>query len=551
VESIGRLIPVVWLVLLLAACEGGAAGGGDTDTGTETETETETDEWDPRFDPFVAALLQDLAASDAYGVSAAVMEDGVVTFAAAFGSKDPDGAEPLTPDTLMQIGSTTKQLTATALLRKVEDGAVTLDATLEEVLPALEFALDGTWDDQITLHHLLSHQGGLVDFILGSVSSEDDALAGFGYGGFAQQAYLMNPPGAFWNYSNPNFALAGLVTESLDTRPWPDIVLEDVFAPLGMDRTFPRKSEVEADGDFALSYGLGLDDLATGIPGPVAMEDVPDPAFDRPAGFVWTTPTQMMRWARFLRDGDPAVLADDLRAELTAEQVDTLYGAGTMFYGYGLFVERGYWTLDGDWYELPVWEHGGNTLSFSHIFYVLPEQGFAVAICSSAYGTDFSASLDAAITTLVELPQPTPGPEYVIDPAKFDGHVGAYLDPYNVGEVIITREGDALFVGMPTLEAYGYDVEPALEVISSDIFLAYIDGEPYDITFVRAAAEGLSTYVRNRSYVATRVEAEGEGLPRPPPTRAEVERWMVRSRLEPAPPCLRQPRSPLSTARGR
>jgi CubicO group peptidase (beta-lactamase class C family) len=516
----------------------------DIDSDSDTDTDTDTDTWDPEFDAFVAALLGDLEASEAFGVSAAVMQDGVVTFAHAFGYKDPNGLDPLTPDTLMQIGSTTKQMTAVALLRKVEQGLVSLDDTLEETLPDLEFNLDGTWDDQVTIHHLLSHQGGFVDWIPWDGSADDSELADTTYGTFDNELFLMNPPGAFWNYSNPNFILAGLVTETLDTRPWPDIMIEDIFGPIGMDRTFLRKTEVEADGDFALSYGLGIDDIMTGAEGPVTMEDMPDPGWARPAGLVWTTPTQMMTWVEFIMDGDPAVLSDALRAEITAEQVDTLYAVGTMFYGYGMFVERGYYAFNGNWYEMPVWEHGGNTLSFSHLFYILPEQKFAVAVCSSAYATDFYTSIDAAITTLVDLPDPSEGPEYEVDPAEFDRHVGVYNDQWNVGEMTITRDGDTLFVEMPLLTKLGYDITPELVVVSSDIFYLYIDGTPYDITFIPLAAGGPSQYARNRAFVTTRVDERYKTKPKHVPSEKDVARWMRRARLFPTPLPRARPRFP-------
>ncbi|MDD5308830.1 MAG: serine hydrolase, partial [Deltaproteobacteria bacterium] len=528
----------ILLAALCGAC--GSEGGSDADASTDTpgdggaDTDT-TGDSDPRFDAFVEALRADLAASTAYGVSAAVMEDGVVTFAQAFGSKDPDLALPLTPGTLMQIGSTTKQMTAVALLRKVEDGLVSLDDTLEETLPEMEFTKDAAWDDQITLRHLLSHQGGLVDWTLGDVSSDDAALASYLYGAFAEQAYLMSPPGAFWNYSNPNFALAGLVTEALDTRPWPDIMRDDVFGPLGMPRTFARKTEVEADGDYALSYGLGLDDLTTGAVGPVSMDQMPDPAGDRPAGFVWTTPTQMMAWARFIMDGDPDVLSDALRGEITTAQVDTLFGAGSMSYGYGMFVETGYYALNGEWYEMPVWEHGGATMSFSHVFYILPDSRFAVAICSSAYEADFSRSLDAAITTLVDLPEPTAAPKYEIDPAQFDRHVGTYTDPWNVGDMVITRQGDTLLADMPAMASYGYTVRPELEPLSSDIFYMYIDDTPYDITFIPLTAGGPSQYARNRAFVTTRVPDAAPAAPTLPlASREDVARLLRQARMEPS-----------------
>jgi CubicO group peptidase (beta-lactamase class C family) len=518
-----------------AACSDDSSGGGDagTDADTDTDGDTDTDTGcDPRFDDLLAALEADLEDSTAYGVSMAVMEGGEVTCAQALGSKDPDGEVPLTAETLMQIGSTTKQMTAVALLRNVEAGQVALDDTLEEVLPLMEFTLDETWDDQVTLHHLISHQGGFYDYIPWDGPADDTELADWTYGAYADEFWLMAPPGAFWNYSNPNFVFAGLVSEELDDRAWSDIMVEDLFEPLGMDRTFLRKAEVEQDGDYALSYGLGKDDLYTGIQGPVEMEMMPDPGWARPAGLVWTTPTQMTAWADFLMNGDPDVLGDELRAEVTAEQVDTLFFVGNMHYGYGVFVERGYLTLDGEWYELPVWQHGGNTLSFSNFFYALPEQDFAVAICASGYAVDFSRSVDAAITTLVDLPEPSAPPEYTFDPAALDDHVGTYTDPHNVGDMIVTREGDALFVEMPTLDAYGYDVTPELETVSSSIFMLYLDGYAYDLTFVPETEGEPSTWVRNRLFVTTRVD---EATARRQPTLTEVERALSRARLEPSP----------------
>jgi CubicO group peptidase (beta-lactamase class C family) len=346
----------------------------------------------------------------------------------------------------------------------------------------------------------------------------------------------MAPPGAFWNYSNPNFVFAGLISEELDDRYWPDIMVEDVYAPLGMDRTFLRKAEVEADGDYAISYGLGVDDLFTGIPGPVEMDMMPDSGWVRPAGLAWTTPTQMMDWAAFLMHGDPDVLADELRAELMAEQVDTLYLVGNMHYGYGLFVHRGFLTMDGAWHETPVWEHSGGTTSFTNQFYVLPEYDFAVAVCASAYSVDFSHSVDVAVTSLVDLPDESPPPEYEFDPAVLDRHVGTYTDPYNAGDFVFTREGDSLLIAAPDLEGYGYDVTPELDAISSYIFVMYLDGYPYDLTFIPLTEGGDSHYMRTRPFAATRVDqTKGAADARPHASREDLERLLLRTRFEPTP----------------
>ncbi|HSW59154.1 MAG TPA: serine hydrolase domain-containing protein, partial [bacterium] len=142
----------------------------------EDEITNDEDTENPLLDPFITALKADLEKSKALGVSASVMKGGKIIFSKSFGYKDVARKTPLTPETLMQIGSTTKQMTATALLKKVEEEKVTLENTINDVLPDLEFKLDETWDDSITIHHLLSHQGGFYDWIPWDYMPEDDML---------------------------------------------------------------------------------------------------------------------------------------------------------------------------------------------------------------------------------------------------------------------------------------------------------------------------------------------------------------------------------------
>lgn len=532
----------VALAALMAWATGCPTGGevfwGDDDDATGDDDDTTGDDgWDPRFDTLVEVAEAELAASSAPGLSVAVMEAGEITFARGFGTLAPDGAgggdEPVTATTLFQIGSTTKMMTATALLQKVEAGDVSLDATLAEALPDLEFALGPDWNDQVRVEHLISHQGGFADYIDWEGSSDDEDLADFSYGFFADFLWLMNPPGVFWNYSNPNFSLAGLVTEEVDDRPWPDLLVDDVLLPLGMDRTYLRKEEVEDDGDYAESFGWGSPtDLAMHH---VTMDDIDDAAWARPAGLAWSTPSQMVHFADFLMHGDTDVLGDDLRLEMVAEQVNTLWYMDEIHYGYGVFVDRGVMDSLGGYHVTPVYEHGGNTLSFTSILYALPEHDVAVSILSSAYGTGFYGTLEAALQAAAEMGDPVEAPEYTIDPDRFDDHVGTYLDAYNVGEIIVTREGDDLRIEMPDLDSYGYNVAPELVPVSSDLFYVIIDGGYYDLTFIPEEEGGRSTYARNRAFVGIREEIEPDAGVRAPVERAAIERALAPSPLSPLP----------------
>ena len=270
------------VVLVLAACTESDPEGDDdgpngqypdftptTDTGTESPAQVIRD---PRFDG--VALILDQELNDQVfgtGVSIAVREHGVLTWAEGFGTADPEGDVPVTPDTLFQIGSTTKHMTSALVLQQVEAGALALEDTVATALPDVWLEDDPTWADAATLELLLSHQGGVLDYIDWSATSADDHLATWHEGFFKNTHWANNPPGAFWNYSNPNFTVAGLAAEAHDPlgRFWPDMIVEDLFLPLGMEATVARIADVEEP--YALSTGV---DLSSYQFGPLAMEDM-------------------------------------------------------------------------------------------------------------------------------------------------------------------------------------------------------------------------------------------------------------------------------------
>jgi CubicO group peptidase (beta-lactamase class C family) len=494
-------------MLLLLACVRTDDGSSD-DTAADTASTGDTSAPDPRFDALRAAVLADIEANYASGASVAVLDHGRVIYAEGFGSADPEADVPVTPTTLFQIGSNSKMYTAAAMLRLVDAGTVALDDTVADYVPemVLKDGVAGPSDPgAITLHHLLTHQGGFTDAVDWAGSSADAELDTYWSQTYGRSYGLQSTPGAFWNYSNPNFGVAGLIEERVDARgrAWPDIISEDILAPLGMDRTFTRKADVEEDGDYALSYGYKS--TLNGLVGPtrVPMEKVTDPASVRPAGMIWSTPSQLMMYADFLMHGNTDVLSDASRAALTGEQVNTLYAEGQQWYGYGIFIDRSFSMPDGI-HERPLWEHGGNTLSMTCSWYVLPEQDWGIAILSNGYGDNFGASVAAGLETLADV-----GPAVAVDPPDIDtarlaDFEGSYQAQSNVGAVVITRDGDGLRATFPDLDAVGYPYDPVLQPYSTTIWLVTFDGVQYDLTFVGEEGQP-ATWIRNRAFAAVRV----------------------------------------------
>ncbi len=95
------------------------------------------------------------------GLALAIVKDQEVIYAKGFGvTSVEDGGLPVTPQTLFRIGSTTKPLTGTAVMRLVEDGKLNLDRPVREYVDWLTFSEEGAID-RVTLRMLMSHTAGL------------------------------------------------------------------------------------------------------------------------------------------------------------------------------------------------------------------------------------------------------------------------------------------------------------------------------------------------------------------------------------------------------
>lgn len=497
--------------LSLAAC-----GGGDappSDASVQADLGPDAGPVDRRFARIAAAVRGDIESNNATAASVAVWLDGEIVWVGGFGRIAPDGRAP-GEHTLFMIGSDTKKIAAMSLLRRVAAGDATFDTKVSEILPTLEMARAPEFTES-TIRELLSHRSGIMDGVEDTRTTTDEKLRAYAFGTFASTYVSLAPHGVFWNYSNPGFSIAGLLDEQLSGRPWADVVRDEVFVPLGMTRTVARK--VDVDEDHAI--GVGLDRQSDTSIAEVSFDDTWEAAFTRPAGLVWSTPSDQMRLAEFLVEGDDDVLPDALREEMTNAQTP-LYPDLPGDYGFGLFLGRGL-SLGTDWYDVEVWRHGGNTLTHTSTFYVLPEQRFAISILSNGFQDDFSESVATAIDALVDLPSPVARPEPPFDASSLDALVGTYVDERNVGELMISREGDSLRVDAPELDEAGVPYDHALTSQSTRVWLMRVQGTVLDFAFIDGPNG--ETYMRNRNLVAVRAAASAR-RPSPRPSFEYVPR---------------------------
>lgn len=498
------------LVLPAAACSSdrteASPGPATTDAATDAPGDASLDDppIDARYEAFAKAFDEERKKLGAPGAAVAILEHGEITFAHGFGTKGPNSGEKVRARTSFRIGSMTKVLTSVAVLQQAQAGKLDLGAKVTSVIPKL--AIGGDELASLAIGDLLSQQSGLNDHLVvdaPTAQKTDAALATFLTGaGFRARTYFMNPPGLFWNYSNPNYYVAGLVAEVTSGVGYRELLATKLFQPLGMTRTFFLGSEVIADGDF--TNGESQD--RTGEPWDVAPDSY-DNAWARPAGYAWSNVLDYARFVRFLHAGDPAVLSDALRAELQAKQIDTLQGAGAEHYGYGVFVHDGFHAGPGEYVATKLVSHGGDINGFAADFYLIPQTGFGIVALANADGAHFGSSLALAMKSFGELPAPSTAPDTAVDPSTFDAFVGEYSDPYNVGRVKITKDASGLAISMPDVDAAGVPYDSKLVPASPGTFVLGIQGTQILVTFVDDGASGSggkATWLRTRPFVARR-----------------------------------------------
>lgn len=482
-----KLVCIAALTFGLAAC-----GGSKSSNNTQPEPPAPPAQPD-RFVSLRTAIEQNLADNNAAAVSVGIYENGNIVFAEAFGETVRGNGVAPTANTLFQMGSTTKMFTGLATLQLVEQGVLTIDDTLVTTLPGMPYPAEDalSWEG-VNIQHLLTHQSGFLDAYPDSTSTAP--LVEYMVGEFPQQNTQMNPPGRFHNYSNPNWSYLGAIVERLSQQPYADYMKQQVFTPLDMARTTMTRSEVIADGDFAIGY------QESDTSGYINNVNQIEPSLTGlPAGSeTWSTPTEVLKMAEFLLNGDSDVLPDQLRTEITKSQVSAEFAGLPMGYGYGIFVDDGFMYND-QWVAEKVWQHGGNTLAFTHIFWILPEKNIAVSIMSSGAYNDFLPSMVAALNAVTDLPAAQATPYAPSNPSEYGKHEGVYN--YDLFTMIVSQEGNNLTISIPEMDAINTPYERELFPIGGDTFFSEIDGQGNVLTFLPEGDSDESVYIRSRAAV--------------------------------------------------
>ena len=383
------------------------------------------------FAELETTISDELKATNIPGAAVAVVIGDRVVFAKGFGVENIETGTSVTPDTLFRIASTTKMLTAAALVALAERGKVKLDAPIGTYVKGLSPKLS-----RVTVHQLLSHTAGVRDGFSFNGPHDDDALAKFVSSW--NDDYFVAEPGEIFSYSNLGYALAGRVIEKVSGKPYADAMNEVLFEPLGMRRSTLRPI-------MAMTYPM-----AQGHDGQTSLSIVRPFADDSrfwANGGVFTSISDYSRFAiAFLNDGridGKQVISPAGISKLSTPYVDMPGGNAdeNPRHAYGLNVR--------DYRGVRVLQHGGLRVGFGSLVRIVPEHRFAVIILTNKSNGLLMRSFEKATELVVPLkPRSTPTPRQplVITDAELKKYAGVYQNAPDYLRLELVADGRKLFL---------------------------------------------------------------------------------------------------------
>ena len=272
----------------------------------------------------VDRIFRSFAKPDAPGAVVLVGRGAEIVLQRAYGAADLERKVPLATDSVLDIGSTSKQFTAACLLLLEQDGKLALADPVKKHVAELPACFD-----PVTLRHLMLHTSGIPDYIgllaNGGADLEDRTTADEAMAALAKVQALDFPTGTKWEYSNSNYFLLSEVVERAGKVPLADFARDRIFVPLGLASTHVHTDCTELVPNRAFSYTKG----------PRGRWRWNFSNWEQTGdGAVMTTVGDLFRWARNFTDGKvggPKLLAAMATPGTLDDGSAIDYGAGLVF----------------------------------------------------------------------------------------------------------------------------------------------------------------------------------------------------------------------------
>lgn len=167
--------------------------------------------------------------TQAVGLSVAVVKDGEIAYTKAFGYKNLEDSIPLSTDDMFRIASISKSFSATAIMKLVEEGKISLDQDVSDLI-GFKVRNPKFPKSVITLEMLLSHRSSLNDsqgyFTLDVINPKSNQNH--------KDCYNDYEPGTNYQYCNLNFNMVGTIIEKITGVRFDQYIVKNILEPLGL-----------------------------------------------------------------------------------------------------------------------------------------------------------------------------------------------------------------------------------------------------------------------------------------------------------------------------
>ncbi len=329
------------------------------------------------LEPQVDAVFARWTASTP-GCAVGVATGGAPALAKGYGMADLEHDVPITPETIFEAGSVSKQFTAAAVLLLAREYKLSLDDPARKYIPELpeyppppdiDATGSGAGSSPLTIRHMLTHTSGLRDW--GSVAG----IAGWPRTTrvnthahvleiVSRQRSTNFTPGTNWSYSNTGFNLAAIIVQRVSGIPFPEFTRTRLFQPLGMTHTSWRDDYTRIVKGRAMAYNSRDGEFHTLMP----FENVYG------NGGLLTTVGDLLKWNENFEKpvvGDSSFVAEE-------QQRGTFTDGRPHGYGLGLYI--------GSHGGVPEVYHSGSTAGYQAFLTRFPKQRVSVAVLCNSSG---------------------------------------------------------------------------------------------------------------------------------------------------------------------
>jgi CubicO group peptidase (beta-lactamase class C family) len=310
-------------------------------------------------------LFADYDKPDAPGCAIAIIHEGEMIYKRGYGLANLEHAIPNTPSIVFDIGSVSKQFTATCALLLEYQHKLSLDDDITKYLPELKY------NHKITLRHLIHHTSGIPDYL------ELMSLAGLPFYNDYPEAQIIEliagqplifAPGQHHLYSNSGYFLLAEIIARVSGQSLNDFATEHIFRPLGMSSTqfyddHTRIIKNRATGYTPTDNGFAIEQYKLDVVGD---------------GAVHTSVEDLFLWDQNFYDNILVGGQEFIEAMLTTGKLNSGKDTG---YAFGLYIN-----IYGD---QPCVFHNGGWAGYTSEFARLSAQKFSFIMLNNRPDTDF------------------------------------------------------------------------------------------------------------------------------------------------------------------